>query len=79
MADQRFSAKSDVWAYAVTCFEVWTGGATPYGALNNARVMQFVKDGGKLPIPPFCPRWFHDGVLKACFLKDPGEDACMHG
>ena len=51
----RFSSKSDVWAYGVMCWEVFTCGEMPYGRAKNPEVVERVQRGQILPMPPNCP------------------------
>jgi serine/threonine protein kinase len=37
----RFSSKSDVWAYGVLIWEVFTCGKMPYGRLKNMEVVEY--------------------------------------
>ena len=41
----RFSSKSDVWAYGVLCWEVFTCGEMPYGRAKNPEVVERVQRG----------------------------------
>lgn len=51
----RFSSKSDVWAFGVLMWEVFTCGKMPYGRMKNAEVVDMVQHGRVLEKPRFCP------------------------
>ncbi len=51
----RFSSKSDVWAFGVLCWEVFTCGDMPYGRAKNPEVVDMVQRGQVLQRPPACP------------------------
>ncbi|XP_069676955.1 tyrosine-protein kinase Btk isoform X3 [Periplaneta americana] len=50
----RFSSKSDVWAYGVLMWEVFTCGKMPYGRLKNTEVVDRVQRGIVLERPKAC-------------------------
>ena len=55
LANQKFSAASDVWSFGIVCIEVYMDGATPYpGIKSNPNVMAFVNGGDIHPQPPSC-------------------------
>lgn len=47
LQQNRFSEKSDVWAFAVLCWEILTVGMIPYYEVEEASVVQHVCDGGR--------------------------------
>ena len=51
----RFSSKSDVWAFGVLCWEVFTCGEMPYGRSKNPEVVERVQKGQVLSRPQNCP------------------------
>ncbi|KAA3681944.1 proto-oncogene tyrosine-protein kinase ROS [Paragonimus westermani] len=53
--DGLFTSKSDVWAFAVTCWEVMTLGADPFYGRANVDVMNLVIGGHVLGRPENCP------------------------
>lgn len=55
LTDGVFSRASDVWAWAVLCWEVTALGRQPYSALPNHAVMRYVRGGGTLQRPNNCP------------------------
>lgn len=55
LVDGIFTTQSDVWAFAVLCWEIFTLGQQPYAARNNYEVLNYVKDGGRLEKPEMCP------------------------
>ena len=68
LSTRAFYPSSDVWSFGVTAWEVYTGGAIPYGkGVSNADVMDGVPDKTlTLGQPDACPApvW---SVLKTCF------------
>lgn len=50
----RFSSKSDVWAYGVLMWEIFTCGKMPYGRLKNTEVVDRVQRGIILERPKAC-------------------------
>ncbi|KAJ1471421.1 tyrosine kinase-domain-containing protein [Baffinella frigidus] len=55
--DSTWSRKSDVWAFGVALWEIFTDALIPYGEMSeDARVRQAVFDEGhRLACPPACP------------------------
>ena len=71
---QRFSEKSDVWAFGVTCFEIFTDGQLPYREWMNWYVMEMVCEREyKLPRPPRCPADFYERALRPCLETRPED------
>ncbi|XP_064482127.1 tyrosine-protein kinase Btk-like [Ornithodoros turicata] len=66
----RFSSKSDVWAYGVLMWEVYTCGKIPYGRAANAEVVERVQHGERLARPRTCPRDVYR-VMRSCWEKKP--------
>jgi serine/threonine protein kinase len=46
----RFSEKSDVWAFGVVCWEILTLGVIPYFEILEERVITHICDGGRLQL-----------------------------
>lgn len=67
----RFSEASDVWAFGVTCHEVFTLGAVPYHGWLNTFVVEKLKGGYRLPRPSRCHPFFFSQVIAPCFAALP--------
>lgn len=72
----RFSSKSDVWSYAVTIFEMFSFGDSP-NLVNDESIMQsgehilkLLKDGVRLPRPPFCPQHVYEDLMMPCWNEN---------
>ncbi|XP_069162374.1 tyrosine-protein kinase TXK isoform X4 [Procambarus clarkii] len=63
----RFSSKSDVWAFGVLMWEVFTCGKMPYGRMKNAEVVEMVQNGRVLEQPRFCPDYVFS-VMRQCWI-----------
>ncbi|XP_021371801.1 hepatocyte growth factor receptor-like isoform X2 [Mizuhopecten yessoensis] len=66
----KYSAKSDVWSFGVVLWELITRGANPYAAVDNWDMYKYLKEGRRLPKPPFCPpRLFQ--MMESCWNFTP--------
>ncbi|XP_018316880.1 tyrosine-protein kinase Btk29A isoform X1 [Mycetomoellerius zeteki] len=66
----RFSSKSDVWAYGVLMWEVFTCGKMPYGRLKNTEVVERVQRGIILERPKACFKEVYE-VMRKCWAHSP--------
>ncbi|XP_067047151.1 muscle, skeletal receptor tyrosine-protein kinase-like isoform X2 [Acropora muricata] len=66
----KFSLQSDVYAYGVVLWEIFTFGLQPYYGYTNKEVMQFIEKGIHLGKPDNCPDFVY-AIMKECWLKDP--------
>ncbi|KAM7409061.1 hypothetical protein PAMA_002664 [Pampus argenteus] len=54
--EDDFSTKSDVWAFGVLMWEVFSHGEMPYAKLSDDEVLEGLQTGKlKLPVPDGCP------------------------
>eukprot|EP00041_Stephanoeca_diplocostata_P039441 m.1625628 g.1625628 ORF g.1625628 m.1625628 type:complete len:2691 (-) comp25395_c0_seq1:2497-10569(-) len=70
---RKFSEQSDVWAYGITCIEIWTDAITPYKGWMNAFVMEQVLDGYVHPRPPVCPEGLYDILIAPSLAFSPKQ------
>ncbi|EJD76761.1 TK protein kinase [Loa loa] len=70
--DGIFTSKSDVWSFGVLLWEILTLGQQPFSGKNNVQVMSFVKNGGKLEKPQFCPDEIF-AIVDRAWIYDPEE------
>ena len=59
---------SDAWSYGVVLHEMYTHGDRPYSEWDNARVVQEVGAGYRLPRPHGCPKTMYD-VMVQCWAQ----------
>lgn len=69
---RRFSEKSDVWAFGVTAWEVFSNGTVPFYELADDAVPPHVCQGGRLFRPASCPDvvWT---VIQTCWATLPED------
>eukprot|EP00039_Didymoeca_costata_P023815 m.8415 g.8415 ORF g.8415 m.8415 type:complete len:694 (+) comp3886_c0_seq1:214-2295(+) len=75
----KFSHKSDVWSFGITCYEIITFGNDPYEGANNQEVVTMVcEQGVRLPCPKEprarrgCPKILHD-IMLMCWEHYPTD------
>ncbi|KAM9494823.1 cytoplasmic tyrosine-protein kinase BMX-like isoform 2-T2 [Clarias gariepinus] len=68
----RFSSKSDVWAFGVLMWEVYSLGKQPYEHYDNAAVAERVMQGHRLYRPQLATDRIYQ-VMKSCWHELPEE------
>jgi len=66
----KFSSKSDVWAFGVLMWEVFTCGQMPYGRSSNAQVVEMIRNGERLEKPRLCSTEIFQ-VMEDCWDELP--------
>lgn len=66
----QFSTASDIWAFGVLMWELFTSGDMPYTEMSNDQVMRYVtKECGKLQMPEKCPNDVYT-VMQSCWENE---------
>ncbi|XP_065830172.1 uncharacterized protein [Oscarella lobularis] len=72
LIDFVFTAKSDVWAFGITLWEVMTLGMMPYPGVSNQDVVVLVTSGQRPGKPNECPLEVYD-IMGLCWAAEPDE------
>lgn len=51
LRDDVYSTKTDVWAFGITCWEIWMLGQVPYGSLSASEISSEILSGRRLTLP----------------------------
>ncbi|XP_038055177.1 cytoplasmic tyrosine-protein kinase BMX-like [Patiria miniata] len=67
----KFSSKSDVWAFGILLWEIFSGGKLPYPTMNNVQVVdQVTRHHYRMDIPEKCPRPMYN-IMYRCWHEKP--------
>ena len=69
MCFHQFSTASDVWAFGILLWEIWSYAEMPYTGWGNKRVMEQVSAGYRLGKPATCPDEVYKVMLE-CWNKN---------
>ncbi|XP_043865832.1 tyrosine-protein kinase Abl isoform X5 [Drosophila mojavensis] len=72
LAYNKFSTKSDVWAFGVLLWEIATYGMSPYPGIDLTDVYHKLEKGYRMERPPGCPPEVYD-LMRQCWLWDATE------
>ncbi|CAD6187090.1 unnamed protein product [Caenorhabditis auriculariae] len=72
LKEQLFSAKSDVWAFGVVLFEIFSLGKVPYSGMDNSEVITSVRNGGTMKKPLYCPEKLFK-LINQCWSFDTAK------
>ena len=71
LAYNRFTTKSDVWAFGILLWEIATYGMSPYPGVELTDVYQLLESGYRMECPPGCPSRVYD-LMRQCWNWEPG-------
>ncbi|CAG0902847.1 unnamed protein product [Darwinula stevensoni] len=66
------TSQSDVWAYGITLWEMFSLGMTPYPGISGQDLVQRLKDGYRLDAPQFANDHIYQ-IMKKCWVADPNN------
>uniref|UniRef100_A0AAY4AQC0 Tyrosine-protein kinase receptor n=1 Tax=Denticeps clupeoides TaxID=299321 RepID=A0AAY4AQC0_9TELE len=72
LTDGVFNKQSDVWAFGVFLWEVFTLGKQPYPAYSNLEILHVLNSGRRLLPPADCPQSVYKLMLD-CWARVPYE------
>jgi len=73
----KFSVKSDVWSFGITCCEVYTQGQMPYLGKKNAEIVAFLRKGHRMECPDTMPGDIYE-MIRSCWDIDPNKRPAFH-
>ncbi|XP_031711872.1 muscle, skeletal receptor tyrosine-protein kinase [Anarrhichthys ocellatus] len=62
----RYTTESDVWAYGVVLWEIFSNGMQPYYGMGHEEVIYYVRDGHILCCPENCPLELYN-LMRLCW------------
>ncbi|XP_065226588.1 tyrosine-protein kinase transmembrane receptor Ror2 [Planococcus citri] len=68
----KYTIESDVWAFGVCLWEVFSFALQPYYGMTHQEVVKFIKDGNVLQCPDNTPKNVYD-LMKSCWNKKPAS------
>ncbi|XP_022235403.1 tyrosine-protein kinase transmembrane receptor Ror2-like [Limulus polyphemus] len=68
----KFTVESDVWAFGVVLWEIFSFALQPYYGLTHEEVVKYVQDGNILSCPDNTPPSIYN-LMKNCWTKKPSN------
>ncbi|XP_065200757.1 tyrosine-protein kinase Abl isoform X2 [Planococcus citri] len=72
LAYNKFSTKSDVWAFGILLWEIATYGMSPYPGVDLTDVYHMLEKNYRMECPPGCPPKIYD-LMRQCWQWVPNE------
>ncbi|XP_066927035.1 fibroblast growth factor receptor 2-like isoform X2 [Clytia hemisphaerica] len=68
--DRVYTTQSDVWAFGVLLWEIFTLGGSPYPGIPVERLFDLLKSGYRMEKPEVCPKETYEIMVK-CWYENP--------
>ncbi|XP_005990692.1 tyrosine-protein kinase ABL1 isoform X2 [Latimeria chalumnae] len=72
LAYNKFSIKSDVWAFGVLLWEIATYGMSPYPGIDLSQVYELLEKDYRMERPEGCPEKVYE-LMRACWKWNPAD------
>lgn len=73
----KYTIESDVWAFGVCLWEIFTFALQPYYGMTHEEVVKYVKDGHRLNCPEGTPIFLYD-LMEKCWSHKPKDRPSFH-
>ncbi|EAA04776.2 AGAP006988-PA [Anopheles gambiae str. PEST] len=73
----KYTIESDVWAYGVCLWEIFSFAMQPYYGMTHEEVVKFVKEGNMLGCPENTPLTVYD-LMRKCWSRKPNDRPSFH-
>nr|XP_054590149.1 tyrosine-protein kinase Mer isoform X2 [Nothobranchius furzeri] len=70
LSESIYTAKSDVWSFGVTMWEIVSRGKSPYPGVHNHELLDLLSSGLRLKPPEDCDQKLYE-VMHSCWSSDP--------
>ena len=64
-----FTTKCDVWSFSILLYELISYGCIPYPGMSNAKVIEKLKTGYRMPCPNGCPEKLY-ALMSECWKEE---------
>lgn len=68
----KYTVESDVWAFAVCLWEIFSFALQPYYGMTHEEVVKYIKEGNVLQCPENTPPAVYD-LMKLCWNRRPSD------
>lgn len=66
----KYTVESDVWAFGVCLWEIFSFALQPYYGMTHEEVVKFIKDGNVMNCPENTPKLAYE-LMKQCWSRKP--------
>lgn len=73
----KYTVESDVWAFGVCLWEIFSFALQPYFGMTHEEVVRFLKEGNVLASPEGCLNSVYE-VMKLCWGQKPADRPNFH-
>lgn len=68
----KYTVESDVWAFAVCLWEIFSFALQPYYGMTHEEVVKYIKEGDVLRCPDNTPQSIYE-LMKLCWNRRPSD------